>query len=71
MLNAPASPPMIHIIIIPILMGYCPLFPDNFYDMCTIIVNDIINFVFDLAEAFIYGPCKSRKQKLVMSFTVL
>ena len=34
------------------------------------IVNDIRNFVFGLAEAFVYGFCKSRKQKFVMSFTI-
>ena len=35
------------------------------------IVNDIRNFVFGLAEATVYGSCKSRKQKFVMSFTIL
>ena len=34
------------------------------------IVNDIRNFVFGLAGATIYGSCKSRKQKFVMSFTI-
>jgi len=36
----------------------------------TSIVNDIRNFVFGLAEASVYGFCKSRKQKFVMSFTI-
>ena len=36
----------------------------------TVIVNDIINFVFGLAGATVYGFCKSRKQKFVMSFTI-
>lgn len=32
-----------------------------FLNVCNIaIVNDIRNFVFDLAEAFVYGSCKSR-----------
>ena len=35
------------------------------------IVNDIKNFVFGLAEATVYGSCKSRKQKFVMSFTIV
>ncbi len=34
------------------------------------IVNDIRNFVFGLAGASVYGSCKSRKQKFVMSFTI-
>ena len=34
------------------------------------IVNDIRNFVFGLAGATVYGSCKSRKQKFVMSFTI-
>ncbi len=34
------------------------------------IVNDIRNFVFGLAGASVYGSCKRRKQKLVMSFTI-
>ena len=34
------------------------------------IVNDIRNFVFGLAGATVYGFCKSRKQKFVMSFTI-
>ncbi len=34
------------------------------------IVNDIRNFVFGLAEAAVYGSCKSRKQKFVKSFTI-
>ena len=34
------------------------------------IVNDIRNFVFGLAEAAVYGSCKSRKQKFVMLFTI-
>ena len=36
-----------------------------------IIVNDIRNFVFGLAETAVYGSCKSRKQKFVMSFTII
>ena len=39
--------------------------------MVTLIVNDIKNFVFGLAEAVVYGFCKSRKQKFVMSFTIV
>ena len=35
------------------------------------IVKDIRNFVFDLAEAVVYGFCKSRKLKFVMSFTII
>ena len=35
------------------------------------IVNDIRNFVFGLAGATVYGSCKSRKQKFVMSFTII
>ena len=35
------------------------------------IVNDIRNFVFGLAGASVYGSCKSRKQKFVMSFTII
>ena len=31
------------------------------------IVNDIRNFVFGLAGASVYGSCRSRKQKFVMS----
>ncbi len=34
------------------------------------IVNDVRNFVFGLAGAAVYGSCKSRKQKFVMSFTI-
>ena len=34
------------------------------------IVNDIRNFVFGLAGATVYGSCKSRKQKFVMSFII-
>ena len=34
------------------------------------IVNDIRNFIFGLAGATVYGFCKSRKQKFVMSFTI-
>ena len=34
------------------------------------IVNDIRNFVFGLAGATVYGFCKSRKQKFVMSFII-
>ena len=33
------------------------------------IVNDIENFVFGLAGATVYGSCRSRKQKFVMTFT--
>ena len=40
----------------------------NLFDF---IVNDIKNFVFGLAEATVYGSCKSRKQKFVMSFTII
>ena len=36
----------------------------------TSIVNDIRNFVFGLAGASVYGSCKRRKQKFVMSFTI-
>ena len=36
-----------------------------------LIVNDIRNFVFGLAGASVYGSCKSRKQKFVMSFTII
>ena len=36
-----------------------------------IIVNDIRNFIFGLAEAAAYGFCKSRKQKFVMSLTII
>ena len=36
-----------------------------------IIVNDIRNFVFDLAEASVYGFYKSWKQKFVMSFIIV
>ena len=36
-----------------------------------LIVNDIRNFVFGLAKAAIYSSCKNRKQKFVMSFTIL
>ena len=35
------------------------------------IVNDIGNFIFGLAEATVYGSCKRRKQKFVMSFTIV
>ena len=35
------------------------------------IVNDIRNFIFGLAEATVYGFCKKRKQKFVMSFTIV
>ena len=35
------------------------------------IVNDIGNFIFGPAEVTVYGFCKSRKQKFVMSFTIL
>ncbi len=35
------------------------------------IVNDIRNFVFGLAGASVYGSCKRRKQKFVMSFTII
>ena len=38
------------------------------FDYC--IVNDIRNFVFGLAGAAVYGSCKRRKQKFVMSFTI-
>ena len=39
--------------------------------MCYIlIVNAIRNFIFGLAEAAVYGFCKSRKQKFVMLFTI-
>ncbi len=38
--------------------------------MLLTIVNDIRNFVFGLAEATVYGFCKSREQKFVMSFTI-
>ncbi len=41
----------------------------SFYD-CLCIVNDIRNFVFGLAGATVYGFCKSREQKFVMSFTI-
>lgn len=34
------------------------------------IVNDIRIFVFVLAGATVYGSCKRRKQKFVMSFTI-
>ncbi len=34
------------------------------------IVNDIRNFVFGIAGAAVYGSCKRRKQKFVMSFTI-
>ena len=34
------------------------------------IVNDIGNFIFGPAEVTVYGFCKSRKQKFVMSFTI-
>ena len=36
----------------------------------TSIVNYIRNFVFGLAGASVYGSCKRRKQKFVMSFTI-
>ncbi len=42
--------------------------PTSFY---YVIVNDIRNFVFGLAGATVYGSCKSRKQKFVMSFTII
>ena len=35
------------------------------------IVNDIRNFVFGIAGAAVYGSCKRRKQKFVMSFTIV
>ena len=35
------------------------------------VVNDIKNFVFGLIEAFVYGFDKRRKQKFVMSFTII
>ncbi len=35
------------------------------------IVNDIGNFVFGIAGAAVYGSCKRRKQKFVMSFTIV
>jgi len=38
---------------------------------CYSIVNDIRNFVFGLAGATVYGFCKSREQKFVMSFTII
>ncbi len=34
------------------------------------IVNDIRNFVFGLAEATVYEFCMRRKQKFVMLFTI-
>ncbi len=34
------------------------------------IVNDIRNFIYGLAEVSVYGFCKSREQKFVMSFTI-
>ena len=40
------------------------------FSIHTFIVNDIKNFVFGLVEATVYGFCKSRKQKFVMSFTI-
>jgi len=43
------------------------VFKVSFYKF---IVNDIRNFVFGLAGATVYGFCKSRKQKFVMSFTI-
>ena len=42
----------------------------RFHIMELSIVNDIRNFVFGLAEAAVYGSCKSRKQKFVMLFTI-
>ncbi len=36
-----------------------------------LIVNDIRNFVFGLAEATVYGFCKSLKQKFIMPFTII
>ena len=34
------------------------------------IANDIGYFVFGLAEASVYGGCKSRKLKFAMAFTI-
>ena len=43
----------------------------HLFKMCQVfIVNDIRNFVFGLAEATVYGFCKSQKQKFVMLFTI-
>ena len=43
----------------------------HLFKMCQVfIVNDIRNFIFGLVEATVYGFCKSRKQKFVMSFTI-
>lgn len=36
-----------------------------------LIVNDIRNFAFGLVKASVYGSYKSRKQKAVMSFTII
>ena len=48
------------------------VFVSGFDSVCDIfIVNDIRNFVFGLAVATVYGFCKSRKQKFVMSFTII
>ncbi len=40
------------------------------YKFPALIVNDIRNFVFGIAGAAVYGSCKRRKQKFVMSFTI-
>ena len=42
----------------------------HIYYLSFLIVNDIKNIVFGLVEAFVYGFCKNRKQKFVMSFTI-
>ena len=39
--------------------------------MSNAIVNDIKNFVFGPAKASVYGFGRRRKQKFVMSFTIL
>ena len=39
-------------------------------NLFTFIVNDIRNFAFGLAKAFVYGFGKNQKQKFIMSFTI-
>jgi hypothetical protein len=41
-----------------------------FSEIFFFIVNGIRNSVFGLAGANVYGSCKSREQKFVMSFTI-
>lgn len=39
--------------------------------MQLLVVNDISNSVFGLAKAYVYGFCKSWKQKFIMSFIII